>query len=157
MTSRVIINDFKINRRFFVNIEKEDFEMIEIFWDNPDKILDELQSNYFFEGKKTWSKLSPTHYRLLITKNLTMVADLSEEERADKENNIVKSLRFLLTALIYALEIRAESLVELMKITRIDEFQVIFDYTANINIPVTLQKPESKKPFTVIVDNESGE
>jgi pantothenate kinase len=157
MSSRVIINDFSINRRFFVNIEKEDFDMIELFWDNPDKILDDLQSNYFFEGRKSWSKLSPTHYRLLITKNLTYVAALTEAERADKDNNVVKSLRFLLTALIYALETKAESLIELMKITRIDEFQVVFDYTANINIPLNIQKPEEKKPFTVIVDNESGE
>jgi hypothetical protein len=155
MSSRVIVNDFKINRRFFINIEKEDFDIVEAFWDNSDKILAELQDNYFFEGKKVWSELSPTHYRLLISKNLSMVAELPEEARSDKNNNTVRSLRFLLTALIYCLEIRAESLIELLKITRLDDYQVIFDYTSNINVPVT-PKPEEKK-FTVIVDNESTE
>jgi hypothetical protein len=146
-----------INRRFFVNIEKEDFDVIEMFWNNSDKLLDDLQKNYFFEGKKNWCDLSPTHYRLLITQNLTKVAQLSEVDRSDKDNGTVRSLRFLISALIYCLETRAESLVETMKINRLDEYQVIFDYSANINIPLSISKPEEKKPFTVVVDNETDE
>lgn len=157
LSTRVIINDFKINRRFFVNIEKEDFDVVELFWDNTDKILDDLQTNYFFEGRKNWSDLTPTHYRLLITKNLSMLSIMTEAERADSDNNTVRSLRFLLTALIYSLETRAESIIEVMKIARIDEFQVMFDYTANINVPLTIIKPDEKKQFTVVVDNETEE
>ena len=161
MTTRIIINDYKENRRFYINLEKEDFDIVETYWDQTDQLLQALQGEDFFKGHATWGLLSPTHYRLLIIKNLSTLVALSEDARSDRENNIVRSLRFLVTALVYCLEIRSETIVELMKITRMDEYQVSFDYVSNINLPIKspskIVPVEPEKKFTVIIDNESGE
>lgn len=160
-TTRVIINDYSSNRRFFINLEKDDFDFLEAHWDNSDMLLQELQAEPFFTGCSTWSLLSPTHYRLLIIKSLSTLNKLSDSDRSDRDNNVVSSLRFLIAALTYCLEIRSETIVELMKITRFDEYQVSFDYVSNINLPIKspsrLTQEEVESKFKVVIDNEKVE
>lgn len=155
MTVSIIITDFEIDKRIYINLEQEDFDFIKKVWNTEDKLLVELQDSPIFENKTKWSDLSPMHYRLMILKNLSLMVALTNEERMDFLNPTIKSLRFLLSALVYSLEMKSESLVELMRITRINDMQVIFDYSANINICFEKQIPNNK--LRVVVDNDKNE
>jgi hypothetical protein len=153
MTSTVIINDFETNRRTLSILEDADFNVVNGVWENEDPLLVEMQNNPFFAGRRRWCDLDPTHYRLMILRNLTQVAQIGDDERGNENNLIVRSLHFLLCAMIHCLQRRAESMLELVRINRLNEHEITFDYTATLNMHIEMPKPKAGKLF-VVVDND---
>ena len=147
----VIINDFTNNSRSTIILKDDNLKKAEVAWAKEDKILLELQETSFFAGRKRWCDLTPTHFRLMIAHNITISNKLSDVEKLNTNNTIIQSLHFLISALIICLQIRAECLIELMRIDRINENDVTYDFSASLY--TTQIKP--KIDLHLIVDNES--
>ena len=151
-TCTVIINDFENDRRTVVAFGSDEFAVVEEMWEEPDKVLVGLQENTLFTGKTRWIDLDPTHYRILLMRNLTLVGELTDEQRADHENPTVRSLHFLLCAFITCLQKRCESFLELLHVNRLGETEVAYDYTACLNLAVDYPR-QPKGGLRIIVDN----
>lgn len=154
MSTTVIINDFIKDRRTTIVFHESDFLRVEENWETPDRLLAELQDHPVFAKRERWSDLNPTHFRLLLMSNLRKTADLSEEDMATPDNPTVTSLQFLICALIYCLQRRTESQIEMMRINRIGDHEVAYDYAASLNMAVDLPKKDGPKGgLRVIVNN----
>ena len=147
----VVVNDFVIDRRIAVLFNPHDFKRVDTFWEQEDKILVDLQCQDSFKGHLRWCDLTPTQFRFLIMANLNRCAELSDMEQADPTNPTMASLTFLLTGFIKRLELNTESTLELMKINRLGESEVLYDYTGSINMHLDSLRPRSG--LRVIVDN----
>lgn len=147
----VILNDFVSDRRHAILFNPHDFERVDKFWETEDQLLAGLQDNESFRDRKRWCDLSPTHFRFLIMANLNKVAALTDDEQGDTTNPTMISLTFLLTGFIKCLEMRTESTLELMRINRLGEGEVLYDYAGSINMHLDSLRPKSG--LRVIVDN----
>jgi hypothetical protein len=150
--SVVIVNDFVTDRRTVTMLDGSHFERMEAVWEHEDQILIDMQGNDFFAGRRRWCDLNPTHYRLMVTRNLTIAAGITDAERTDPNHPVIRSLHLLMAGLVICLQRRSECLIELMRIARIGENEVSFDFAASLNMAVDLQKP--KNGLRIIVDNE---
>lgn len=150
----VVINDLVADQRHVVMFSRpNDFERVASYWETEDKILLGLQHTVQFEGRKRWCDLTPNNYRFLIMNTLSKVSALSVEDQADPKNETMTDLTFLLTAFIRCLEIRSEATVELMKLIRLADHEVLYDFSASINLHMDGRKTPKKK-LRVIVNNE---
>lgn len=150
----VVINDLVADQRHVVMFSRpNDFQRVDTYWETEDKILIGLQHTVQFTGRKRWCDLTPNNYRFLIMKTLSKVSSLSVEDQADPKNETMASLTFLLTAFIRCLETRAEATVELMKLIRLADHEVLYDFSASINLHMD-GKSAPKKKLRVIVNNE---
>jgi len=149
----VVINDFVIDRRIAILFNHpQDFQRVDSYWEIEDKLLVELdESSAVFKDKRRWCDLTPTHFRFLIMQTLNKAAALTEDQKNDPSNQTMVSLTFLLTGFIKALEIRTESTIELMRINRLGENEVIYDYSGSISMHMDSFRP--KNGLRVIVDN----
>jgi len=152
VTSSVIIYDFTIERQTFLVFTDAEFEIVMEMWNRPDRILADLQSHALFAGRTTWAHLDPMHFRLLLMRNLTLSAALTPEQQADEDNATTRSLHFLLCALIHCIESRSDSSIELLRINRMGETEVTYNYDASINLAVDYPK-QPRSTLRVIVDN----
>lgn len=150
-TVTVIINDYQIDRRTVLLLEEEDFSRVSENWENEDRILIEMQENPFFEGRTRWCDINPTHWRLMVATNLARISNLSDAQRVDATHPVVMSLNFLIGGLIFCLQHRTESQIELMHINRINDSEVVYDYHACLNMAIDLPKPKSG--LRVVIDN----
>ncbi len=152
MTTTVIINDFSIDRKTAIMFNHpQDFVQVEAVWEKEDKLLRELGSNESFAGKTRWCDLTPSHFRFLIMATLSKLAMITEAQSMQPGNLEMASLTFLLTAFIKCLEDKTESTIELMRINRLGEDEVLYDYAGSINMHFDTLRP--KKKLRVIVDN----
>ena len=151
-TTTVIVNDFTNNRRTLTILDNEHFSKIAEIWENEDQILIEMQENDFFAGRRRWCDLNPTHFRLMVARNLTIAASMTFEEHNDPKHPVIRSLHLLMAALVFCLQRRSECLVELVRIARISESEVSYDFAASLNMAIDPQKP--KNSLRIIVDNE---
>jgi len=151
----VILNDFVNDRRTAILFNyPQDFQRVNTFWEKEDELLvalHALHQNESFRDRKRWCDLTPTHFRFLIMATLTKAASLSDEEQGDHTNVVMASLTFLLTGFIKCLELRTESTLELMRINRLGESEVLYDYAGSINMSLDSLRPKSG--LRVIVDN----
>jgi hypothetical protein len=148
----VVINDFVTDRRVVLLFNyPQDFAKIEAHWEREDKLLLALSANEAFRDRKRWCDLSPTHFRFLIMNTLNKVSALSEQEQGDADHLVMVSLAFLLSAFIKCLEDCTESNIDLMRINRLGDDEVLYDYAASINMHLDNLRP--KKNLRVIVDN----
>jgi hypothetical protein len=148
----VIINDFINDRRTTIVLHQDYFDKIETIWHKEDRILLEMQDNDFFAGRTKWSDLSPSHFRLMITRNMTVASELPDDERNDSRHPVVRSMHMLMTALIYCIQENTESLVDLLRIIRHSETQITYDFSASLNVIVDISKPNSD--LRIVVDND---
>lgn len=148
----VILNDFIGDRRMAILFNyPQDFVRINANWEVEDKLLTSLSNNEAFKDNKRWCDLSPTHYRFLIMSCLNKVVLLTDEEQADQHHPAMADLTFLLTGFIKCLETRTESTLELMRINRLGEHEILYDYAGSINMHLDSLRPKSG--LRVIVDN----
>lgn len=150
----VIINDLSVDQRHVILFHRpDDFQRADQFWEVEDPILIALQHTDFFIGRKRWCELNPQHFRFLLMNSLSKVAALSVEEQGNENNKVMADLTFLLTTLIKCLELRTESTIELMRFNRLTENEMLYDFTASVNLHLDNKKPPTKG-LRVIVDNE---
>lgn len=148
----VIINDFETDRRMEILFNyPQDFEQIDTHWEKEDKLLVDMQGNDFFKGHSRWCDLNPTHYRFLLAATLNKVSMLSDEQQGDSLNQTMATLTFVITGFIKCMEERTESSLELMRINRIGENEILYDYSGSVNMH--LDTSRRKKGLRVIVDN----
>jgi hypothetical protein len=148
----VIINDFVTDRRTAILFNHpQDFVQVNAFWEKEEKLLVQLAENESFRDRKRLCDLSPTHFRFLIMATLKKVADLAPEQHSDPAHPAMTTLTFLLTGFIKCLEDRTESSLELMRINRLGEDEILYDYAGSINMHLDSLRP--KKGLRVIVDN----
>lgn len=148
----VIINDFEYDRKHVIGLDNDDMAKVQGAWERTDSVLVGLQDNPLFAGRQTWGSLDPTHYRVMIMRNLTLFAALTPEQANSREQPVVRSLIFLIGALVYCIEKRTEGQIEMLRINRIRDTEVSFDYHSALNLAVDYPKP--KPGLRVIVDNE---
>jgi len=154
MGTVVIINDYEIDTRIQITFSENDFSVVKSYWNQTDSLLQDLITWEPFVGRETWDDLDPTHWRVLIISNLTKMKNLSDSDRKDENNAVVKSLNFLICGLIICLEKRAECKIELMHINRVKEREVVYDFSAGLNMAIDLPTKKKKdSTFSVIVDN----
>lgn len=150
----VVINDLAADQRHVILFNRpHDFQRADAFWENEDPLLLELQHTDFFIGRKRWTDLDPQHFRFLLMNNLSKVAAVPVEDQLDPGNPAMSSLTFLLSALIKCLERRTQSTIELMRLNRLAEHEVLYDFSASVNLHLDDKKPP-RKGLRVIVDNE---
>ena len=150
----VVINDLATDQRHVILFNRPgDFQRADAFWENEDAVLLGLQHTDFFIGRKRWCDLDPQHFRFLLMNNLSKVAALSTQDQDDPANEVMSSLTFLLTSLIKCLEHRTQSTIELMRLNRLAEHEVLYDLSASVNLHLDDKKPP-RKGLRVIVDNE---
>ena len=148
----VIVNDFTNNRRTQTILTQDHFDKMAAVWENEDAILIDMQDNDFFAGRRRWCDLNPTHFRLMISRNLTIAATMPNDQRDDHNHPVIRSLHLLMAAMVICLQQRSECLVELMRIARMSEVEVTFDFSASLNMAIDVQRP--KGGLRVVVDNE---
>ena len=148
----VIINDFVSDRRVAILFNHpHDFAHAEANWEREDALLVDLQAQESFKDRRRWCDLTPTHFRFLVMTNLTKMAALTDAEQADNTNPVMASLTFLLTSFIKCMEDATESSLELMRINRLGDEEILYDYAGSINMHLDSLQP--KKGLRVVVDN----
>lgn len=132
-----------------------DFDLVEERWDREDEQLARLQSLTAFQGYKMWSQCRTEHFRVLIKQTMTMMAELSDEDRADPDHPVTASFNFYLLCLVRTLEIATSSTVEIIHVNRITSKDISFDYSAIMDLRFAQPPPRATEdsPFTIIVDN----
>ena len=153
----VILNDFETGKRIITLINQEDIDFIKQVWNNKDKILSEMQEHPVFAGRERWCDLDPKHYSLMMISMLNVASTLSNEERIDTSHKAIRSLHFLYGALIYCLQTRTDSLIEMIRINRIANNDITYDYTATFNIfeGLSIKKPDkADNELRLVVDND---
>jgi hypothetical protein len=126
-------------------------------WKNTDPLLAELQNWDVFQGKDTWNKLEPAHFKMLILTvfsardNKVPVAD-----HFDENNPLVKSLYFLLMGLAYCIQLRTGAAVDQMRVMRINNNELSFEFNISMisdrKQMLALPTPP-KSGLKVVVDN----
>lgn len=151
MSTTIIINDFVSSRRSTIVLDDSDFTFVRKQWQKPDKILADLQCHPFYEGRKCWADLDPHHFHCMIVLTLIRVAALDQAKRLDSETPVVKSMHFLMAALVHCIQTRSESLIDLVKFNRINENEVTYDYSASLNMEIDPRS--SGIGLKMIIDN----
>jgi hypothetical protein len=157
LVTTIILNDFETGKRIITLIHKSDIEFVKKVWNNRDTILAEMQFHPIFEGRERWCDLDPKHFTMMIMSILNAAANLTDGERTDGDNRVITSLHFLYAALILCLQNRSDSLIELIRINRIADNDITYDYTATFNIFEGLDIKKSEAPksgLKLVVDNE---
>jgi hypothetical protein len=143
----VILNDHAADIKAYISFDRFDVSKMTALWSQADERLKALHVLEPFRGYERWSELTPNHYRLLITRGLNVLAEMSEEERADTSDENVSMTNFLILSLVHKLEIITGSKIESFKITRFDTLHVTFDYSAAFE--ATYERPQPKTPVVV--------
>ena len=144
-TTTVVINDFTNNRRTVIILDNRQFDLVAQAWGNEDSILVDMQRNNFFAGRTRWCDLNPTHFRLMVAHNMTMLARLPGDEHEDPKHPVNRSLNFLMTGLVVCLQHRTECLIELLRIARMSETEITYEFSASLNMAIDMQKPKNPK------------
>lgn len=150
----VIINDFSTDRRVAILFNHpQDFTRADAYWEVEDKLLVGLSGlNEAFKDRRRWCDLTPTHFRFLIMESLNKMSGLTDEEQADETNPTMASLTFILTAFIKSMETMTESTIELLRLNRLTDHEVLYDYAGSINMQLDSIRPK-RDGLRVIVDN----
>lgn len=155
MATTVLLDDHVQNKSFHLVFTDKEFVVIDTHWNDQDRLLVDLSDTVVFENRTRWSELSPMHYQLLITKNLSRLDALSDDEQMDENNETVKSLHFLITGLLKCLETNTGSNIDLMRIERIADDNITFTFSARVCLQIGNKSAKEcrNNPFRIVVDN----
>ena len=162
----VVLNDYGSSLKLYINYNEAEILKVRSLWDKTDQRLIDLHCLDAFAGYTKWSELTVSHYRFLICRGLTILADMDATERADILDQNVDMTNFLILAFIFRIENDTQSEIEQFRINRFNEHCVTFDYSASFEI--TYDRPRGKKnidshvldsdpTFSVVNFNPTGE
>lgn len=152
MICQAIINDFEIGRRIIYVMDDSDFNSFYLNRDDGDDLLDALQHHDLFRGKQKWADLDIKHFHVMIVNMLKIIGGMNDDVRADKESAPVKRLVFFLCALITLVQEKTGSKIELFRINRVSDTDIVYDYSATLE--VLIERPAPPSGLKIIVDNE---
>jgi hypothetical protein len=150
MICHVIINDFQIGQRILYVLDETDFRTQKAHWHETDETLSALQNNSLFVGRLRWSDLGVEHLHVLIVNMLKMLSGMDDTVRENKESEPVMRLAFLLCGMISLLQQRSQSMIELFRVNRVSEEDVVYDYCATLDL--SRCAPHELK---IVIDNET--
>lgn len=150
MICKVVIYDFVLSRRIIHLLDDDDFELQRQRWHSGDPVLTSLQHYPLFAGRTRWCDLNVTHLHIMLVNMLRFHAELPEKDRSNRKNPVVARLIFFLCGLIHLLQDRSESLIELLRVKRMTGDDVVYDYSATLNVTVS---PPIHRGLKVVVDN----
>ena len=139
----VVLNDYDTSLKLYISYNENEIRKIRSLWDKLDKRLIDLHCLDEFAGYTKWSELTVSHYRFLIARGLTVLAELDVEERSNVLNENVDMTNFLILAFIFRLEHDTQSEIEQFRINRFNEHCLTFDYSASFEI--LYDRPRGKK------------
>jgi hypothetical protein len=147
---QVIISDYIIERRMAYLLDANDFNVQMNRGAHTDALLAIFRDHPFFEGCTTWDDLDIMHFHALIVNMLKISAEHSDAEVADKNHPTVLRLTFFLCSMINLLQIRTGSVVDLLRVNRVGQADVLYDYSARLDI--VFAQPKSTG-LRVVIDN----
>jgi hypothetical protein len=157
MTTMLFVDDCVNNERYYITLSEIDNRKITENWNSPDTLLVDLVNTKFFEGKTTWGELKPIHFKFLIIRNFIHMDRLKAKQRMDTKHPVVASLYFLIGGLLRAINEKADTTVEFMKIVRVTESHINFDFHASLILEFDTSNneddPMEEKVLKVVVDN----
>jgi hypothetical protein len=150
MTCQIILSDYVIERRMVFLLDANDFAAQHARWQESDHLLDSFQSHPFFQNCQHWCDLSLAQFHTLIINMITISAQHSELEIANKEHPTIMRLTFFLCALVTVLQKSTGSVIDLLRVNRIGPTDVLYDYSARLDIAIT----PPKATLRVVIDNK---
>jgi hypothetical protein len=151
VTCQVIISDYLIERRMSYLLDANDFAMQIDRGDHGDTLLSIFQGHPFFDGCSKWSDLDIMHFHALIVNMLKISAEHSDKEVADKNHPTVLRLTFFFCSMISLLQSRTGSIIDLLRVNRVGQVDVLYDYSARLDIGFAVPRPINLR---VVIDNE---
>jgi hypothetical protein len=156
MATGCILDDYVLKRRSSLLFNENQFKQVTDKWKDPDILLGELQHFESFRGKMSWEQLDPIHFRMLIATTLTARdTKLDPKDFFNEKIPLVQSLYFLLMGLAHCLHSRTGIAVDTMRVMRITETEVSFEFTLTMIAEkrnAALPAPP-KSGLTIVVDN----
>jgi hypothetical protein len=149
MSCQVIISDHVINRRMTLSLDAGDFALQAAQWQKTDALLSAFCDHPFFAGCDHWDDLTLTHFHVLIINMLKICADHHDTEANNRAHPIVLRLNFLLCSLIDFLQQRSGSIIDLLRVNRVGNNEVLYDYSARLNVIFA----PTKTGLRVVIDN----
>jgi hypothetical protein len=128
-----------------------DDDYLDDFWEKEDPLLKAITHD-FFKDRVRWCDLSPVHYRFLIIETMKVLTKLDDPRFRDEDDEVVKNLKFLLCGLVRSTQDVTDALVEFIKIDRLNDGEVLFNFTMSANMLLELSR-KPKKGLKVVVDN----
>jgi hypothetical protein len=156
MVTSVFVDDYINNERYHITIGDKDRKKVEDNWFSKDTLLIDLMNVKFFENKTKWCELRPLHFKVLILRNFLHLDTLKLHQKNDHGHPIVQSLYFLIAGFIKSLNDHADTNVEFLKILRIGNNDINFDYHASLVLQVDMQNSNDAN-LKVVVDNTKAE
>lgn len=151
MICHVVIHDFEVGRRMLYVLDDEDFAIQQALWHQSDALLTTLQNHSFFAGHACWCDLEIKHFHVMIVNILKMLSSLDDETRGDQANPLVRRLAFVLCCLISVIQERTGSIIELLRVNRVMNNDVIYDYNATLDVTI---EPMPGTGLKVVIDND---
>jgi len=155
MSVTVIFDNFPGDRRYFITLNEEDFEIVDQSWDTADYQLSNYSSLPMFEHVNTWSDIAPNQYEFLVLKAMVDFYSLTDKEQLDDNSPSVVALRFFITGLVKCIETRAQFNIEMLKLQYVNDCTMNFEIISSITM--TLEPLETKTKLKVVVDNTKKE
>ena len=144
-----------------------DQENVVLRWEDSDKLLKDLQQVEKFRGCTRWCDLNPGHFKFLLARNIDKTFDLlgSFEMNSISESELyshdtMKSLRFILMAYCYCLELQTDGEIEIIKIARVRSMNINVTLSMYIdnNYRSMVPKTPRKEPiFKIITGKEDDQ
>jgi hypothetical protein len=159
MTISVVIDDYIQDRRTSYIFTEQQMDIIRGHWSNRDKLLVDLSTTEYFKNKTRWCDLDPVHYKIMILRNLIICQELNQTENISDIETAERSLQFLIGAMINAIQIKCECRLDLLKIQRVNDRILNFDFQANLILEIESNKQQesTKPPFKIVIDNTKNE
>jgi hypothetical protein len=155
MPSTCIINDYRSNWKVYLVFNREDFATVMKSWMKKDRLLVDLSTNEVFRDRTAWCDLTPFHFRILLMESFRYTDKLRANDRVNEAHPAVRSLHFLITALIHCLELRGSMEIDLMHIDRISDTQITYRFSSTLwDDDYTLPKANAEPDLKIIVSNE---
>lgn len=151
MSVTVIFDNFPGDRRYFIMLNEEDFEVIDQCWDTADYQLSSYSSLPLFDEVNVWADIPPNQYEFLSLKAMIDFYALTDDEQLNDNNPIVVALRFFVTGLVKCLETRAQFNIEILKLQYVNDCTMNFEILSSITM--TLEPLDQKTKLKVVVDN----
>jgi hypothetical protein len=155
MTTQVLVYDAVVGRSWDLLYTKESMDIISNNWTSQDRLLVDLQSSGMFDGATSWDQLKPVHFKTLIARNFLHMDKLPDSELKNPKNPVAMSMSFLVGCLLLTVGQRSELDVELVKIRRVTNDSLTFDFTASLNKEHALpeEPTQDTKGLRLAVDN----
>lgn len=154
MATSCIIDDYVKRKRASILFTEGNFDAVVKQWDGEAQMLLNVQGIEFFKDRTTWASLDPVHFRLLITNtfnNRDKVVPI--EKHFDDTEPLIGTLYFLLMGLIYSLQLRTGAAVDTIRVMRVSELDVTFEFTLTMMPEEKKHRAPPKHGLQVIVDN----